>query len=120
VTKEKRSLEYGNIHNNIDRLSYARSTIRHRIHLCRESSNHRISGQTLSEESTVTLLSFLADRLARLPGTVRYVASVVVHDCDDSLLEDLVDSDHLLTATFHIPGTHLVRDSSTLFLCDWR
>lgn len=47
------------------------------------------------------------------------VLSVVGNDGLNSALKDLVDTEHLFTAAFHVLGVHFVGNGKSLFSGDW-
>ena len=44
------------------------------------------------------------------------MASIIANNGEDSLLEDFIDTSHLLATTFHVEGTHLLCDGFSLLL----
>ena len=72
------------------------------------------------QESAVPLLSFHTAGVGLAGSSLRLllllVALVICDDCVDCVVEDLVDSVHLLATALHITRSHLLGNGHALFL----
>lgn len=53
------------------------------------------------------------------PSRRLLIAGVVADNCEDGLVEDIINPNHLLTTALHIPRAHLLRNLLSLLLGDW-